>query len=553
MNSLQISDKKTREALDAKLSQLQKNQHIQEARKEANRLGIVFVSLSGKIIPTTAVDLIPEKTARKHRVIVFHKDRTGIKIAVINKDDPQVLEIIENLKHTFNLPVEIQLTTDDDLEKALETYKFVHKIAAEGIVKLDPKIIESLTEEITDYREITTRANTASISEFLNLIFAAALKINASDIHFQPEESAITLRLRIDGVLHHILDLAPAHFSQIKKRIKLLARLKINIENQPQEGSFSIKVKNEQIDMRVSAIPSNFGETITIRVLNPGRIALEFEALGLNEMARAIIEREIKKPNGMIITTGPTGSGKTTTLYTILKKLNQEGTQIITLEDPIEYKLPGIVQMQVTARMGFAQGLKAILRQDPDIIMVGEIRELETADTAVNAALTGHLVLSTVHTNNAAGAIPRFSALGVKSFLLAPSLNLIIGQRLVRRVCPKCSIPFELNAAVLEKARTELKKLPLEYQKTINFDQLTFYQGHSCAYCNGLGYKGRIGIYELLPIDDALAALIQEGKATESAINAYALSKGMITMAQDGLLKALNGLTTVEEVLRVTE
>jgi type II secretory ATPase GspE/PulE/Tfp pilus assembly ATPase PilB-like protein len=287
--------------------------------------------------------------------------------------------------------------------------------------------------------------------------------------------------------------------------------------------------------------------------LNPGRIALEFEALGLNEMARAIIEREIKKPNGMIITTGPTGSGKTTTLYTILKKLNQEGTQIITLEDPIEYKLPGIVQMQVTARMGFAQGLKAILRQDPDIIMVGEIRELETADTAVNAALTGHLVLSTVHTNNAAGAIPRFSALGVKPFLLAPSLNLIIGQRLVRRVCPKCSIPFELNASVLEKARAELLKLPVEYQKTINFDQLTFYQGHSCSNCNGLGYKGRIGIYELLPIDNAVAALIQEGKATESAISSYAASIGMITMAQDGLLKALNGLTTVEEVLRVTE
>ncbi|HQA63836.1 MAG TPA: GspE/PulE family protein, partial [bacterium] len=326
--------------------------------------------------------------------------------------------------------------------------------------------------------------------------------------------------------------------------------------DRPQDGRFSVFLTNDRIDLRVSALPTAFGESIVIRLLMSSAVNLSFDDLGLRGGAFQILEREIQRPNGMIVTTGPTGSGKTTTLYAILKKLNKPETKIITIEDPIEYELKGINQSQVNKDYTFAKGLRSIVRQDPDIIMVGEIRDLDTAEIAIQAALTGHLVLSTIHTNDAFGAIPRFLSMGAKPFLLAPALNVAIGQRLVRRVCDKCKTEIELSAEFKERVSKLLSELPNKpeyepYKKDI--EQLKFYQGAGCENCQGLGYKGRIGIYEIMPIDGEIENKITKGDLSEYEIKALAKEKGVVTMAQDGLLKALDGITSVEEVFRVSE
>ena len=552
-NRPQISDPKIEQALTLKLRSLDRARVIENAKKRAAMLGVEFVDLVSKTIPTTTASIIPEHTAREFEIVPYLKDKIALKLAALNPENEKVRKLASELENRNHVKTTIALTTKDGLEEAWKTYKFIRSEESAGVISLDENAIKELTIEILDYREIVAKLPGASISEALHILLASALKINSSDIHLQPEENKISVRFRIDGVLHNVLDLDFEKFNQIKKRIKLVSRLKLNVEKEPQDGSFSISLGEDSIDLRVSTLPSQYGESIVIRILNPNSVVLKFSELGINEHALPVLEREIKKPNGMIITTGPTGSGKTTTLYTILQTLNKKQSQIITLEDPIEYRLQNIVQTEVGAKTGFASGLRAILRQDPDIIMVGEIRDLETAETAINAALTGHLVISTLHTNSASAAIPRFLAMGIKPFLLAPSLNLIIGQRLVRRVCENCKVPFAVNPHLLDRAKEELALLPKDLKASIDFDHLTFFQGHSCKKCHGLGFKGRIGIYEFLPVDKKIASLIHSGDISENKIADYARLSGMITMAQDGLLKALRGITTVEEVFRVAE
>jgi type II secretory ATPase GspE/PulE/Tfp pilus assembly ATPase PilB-like protein len=327
----------------------------------------------------------------------------------------------------------------------------------------------------------------------------------------------------------------------------------------PQDGRITVYLAEEKIDIRVSFLPTSFGESVVMRLLRPKTIALEFDNLGVRGKALKELTREVDRPNGMIITTGPTGSGKTTTLYSILKKLNTPDVKIITLEDPVEYKLTGINQSQIEHDKGydFAKGLRAILRQDPDVVMVGEIRDLETADIAIQAALTGHLVVSTIHTNSAAGAIPRFISMGVKPFLLAPALNAVIGQRLVRRLCPDCKQPVELDPAVLAEVTQELSTIPESSGEKVDVKGIKFFAPptgqNTCKTCTGLGYKGRIGIYEIFPMTKEVEQLILSGNVSEYAIQELVVKQGMITMAQDGLLKAADGLTSVDEVLRAAE
>ncbi|MBI4359861.1 MAG: type II/IV secretion system protein [Candidatus Jacksonbacteria bacterium] len=549
----QISDTTTEQALSSKLRAIDRARASEGAKTSAAKLGVEFIDLVSKTIPTTTAAIIPETIARSAKAVAYYKDKTALKLAALEPSSARVKELADDLTARHHLKVSVNLATEEGLESAFKTYQFIRPEEASGIVRLDENAIHKLTVEILDYREITEKVPGASISDAVNLLLASALKINASDIHLQPESAAISVRFRIDGVLHHVLDLQKEKFSQIKKRIKLISHLKLNVEKEPQDGSFSIKIGGNSIDLRVATLPSHFGESIVIRILNPQGVVLSFPELGVNEYALPIFAREIKKPNGMIITTGPTGSGKTTTLYTILNTLNEGDRQIITLEDPIEYKIPGIVQTQVDSKMGFATGLRAILRQDPDIIMVGEIRDLETAETAINAALTGHLVISTLHTNSAPAAIPRFLAMGVKPFLLAPSLNLVIGQRLVRRICEYCKVPFSVSDNLLTQAKTELSRLPKNILGGVDLNALVFYQGHSCKKCHGLGFKGRVGVYEFFPIDEKLAATIGSGNVSSDALAKYAESTGMITMVQDGLLKAIRGITTIEEVFRVAK
>ncbi|MDZ4229765.1 MAG: GspE/PulE family protein, partial [Candidatus Veblenbacteria bacterium] len=330
---------------------------------------------------------------------------------------------------------------------------------------------------------------------------------------------------------------------QITSRLKLLSKLKINITTEPQDGRFTIHLSNDTVEVRVSTIPTAYGESVVMRLLRSSATGLQFDDLGLTGQAYEDLKREIKRPNGMIMTTGPTGSGKTTTLYAILNNLNRPEIKIITLEDPIEYKLKGVNQSQVDHAKGydFARGLKAVLRQDPDVVMVGEIRDFETADVAINAALTGHLVLSTFHTNSAAGAIPRFLAMGAKAFLLAPALNCVVGQRLVRRICPDCKEEDKLDSATTERIKKLLSGITPKSEVKVNPTKLSFHRGNGCAKCGHLGYRGRVGIYEIMNMNPEVEKIIFANKASEAELQEIAVKNGMVTMVQDGLLKALQG------------
>jgi type II secretory ATPase GspE/PulE/Tfp pilus assembly ATPase PilB-like protein len=354
-------------------------------------------------------------------------------------------------------------------------------------------------------------------------------------------------------MLQEVAVLPHEAWKKIIARIKLISGLKINVTDRPQDGRFTIFLKTGDTDVRVSTIPTTWGESVVMRILKPNVINVEFESLGYRPVAAAKLLKEIEKPHGMIMTTGPTGSGKTTTLYAILRKLNTPNVKIITLEDPIEYKLEGINQSQIdhSKKYTFAGGLRSMLRQDPDIVMVGEIRDLETAEVAINAALTGHLMLSTLHTNDASGALPRFISMGVKPFLLAPSLNAIIGQRLVRKVCEHCKEKATLSVEDLELVKKIAADIPAASGENIPPEsEWTFYQGKGCEVCNGTGYKGRLGIFEILLMNDALKSALSES-ISEYQVRQLAREQGMTTLLQDGILKVLDGITTVEEVKRV--
>lgn len=380
------------------------------------------------------------------------------------------------------------------------------------------------------------------ITQSMELILGGSLNLSASDIHFEPEKEKTKIRLRIDGILQDITAINKQTYDVLLPRIKLLSELKLNISDRPQDGRFSVDINGSPIEIRSSTLPSQEGEAAVLRILNPKNL-VAMETLGLRKDFREIIKREIKKPNGMIIVTGPTGSGKTTTLYAFLKEIQSQEIKIITIEDPIEYHLEGISQTQVQPQKGydFVTGLKSIVRQDPDVILVGEIRDLETANIALQAALTGHLVFTTLHTNDAAGTVARLINLGVEPSNIGPAVNMAIAQRLVRKVCEKCGKLENPTAEELAKLKQTLKKLP----KNIKIPH-----AKGCKYCNATGYKGRMGIYEGFLIDDEAEKFIIK-KPSTAALKEMAAKKGMVTIKQDGFIKILDGITTIEEVKRV--
>jgi type II secretory ATPase GspE/PulE/Tfp pilus assembly ATPase PilB-like protein len=388
------------------------------------------------------------------------------------------------------------------------------------------------------------------------MIIAGAMQAGSSDIHIEAEEYDIVVRYRIDGILQSVATLKKELWPRIISRVKSIAKLKINIEDIPQDGRITVFLgKGQEMDIRVSTLPSAYGESIVMRLLMSSLTGFNFDDLGIRGRAFEQLKRETERPNGMIITTGPTGSGKSTTLYAILSKLNEPGVKIITLEDPIEIKIKGITQSQIdhSKDYTFVSGLRSILRQDPDIVMVGEIRDIETAEISIQAALTGHLVLSTIHTNDAAGAIPRFLSMGVKPFLLAPALNAVVGQRLVRRICQACKVEDKLDDTTMARVKDILSQIPENSGFKADLKKLKFYKGAGCEECNGLGFKGRIGIYEVFTMNPDVEKLILSGSASEYQMRDVAVKHGMITMVQDGLLKALDGITSVEEVFSAAE
>lgn len=522
--------------------------------KEAAGFGLPYINLYGFPISPEAISLIEEGEARRLKTVCFHYDGRNMRLGTAEPANNQVEELFKKLNEKYHTEGKIYLISSFSLNYALKLYRTIPKIT-EHIkgVKISEEDLEKYSEEFSSFRGLQEKINGAQISDTITIIMAAAIKSGSSDMHIEAEEKEIKVRLRIDGVLHDIAILDKQFWQKIISRLKGLAGVKININDKPQDGRISIYTKKERIDIRVSFLPTNYGESVVMRLLRSSTVGLAFEDLGIRDKAFNQLKKEVERPNGMIVTTGPTGSGKTTTLYAILKKLNSPETKIITVEDPIEYQLGGINQSQTNKDYTFAKALRSIVRQDPDIIMVGEIRDLETAEVAIQAALTGHLVLSTIHTNDAAGAIPRFLSMGAKSFLLAPAINAIIGQRLVRRLCQKCKQPVEIDEETLKRVKGILEKLPAEDKKEIDFNNLKFYQSAGCPVCQEIGYKGRIGIYEILIMNKEIEKLILSGQLSEYDIREIAVKNGMVTMVQDGILKALDGITSIEEVFRVAE
>ncbi len=546
------------ESAPTKFRQKQRELKIKQierlTKQQADSQGMLYINLFTFPISPEALVLINEKEARRLSVVCFYYDGKILRLGALNPRDQDVLTLADELAKKYFTEKQIYLVSENSLNYALDIYKTIPKpreiIRGIKITKAD---LDKYSEKFTSFRDLQEQINQAQTTEIVTMIMSAAVKSNSSDIHIEAEENEIKVRFRIDGVLHDVATLGRETWGKIISRMKLLAGVKINVIDKPQDGRLSIYLKDDRIDIRASFLPTAFGESVVMRLLRSSAVGLEFEDLGIRGRAFERLKREIERPNGMIITTGPTGSGKTTTLYAVLKKLNNPETKIITIEDPIEYQLKGVNQSQTTNNYTFAQGLRSIVRQDPDIIMVGEIRDLETAEIAIQAALTGHLVLSTIHTNDAAGTVPRFLSMGTKPFLLAPALNAMIGQRLVRKICPRCKKESKLSKDIIGRVKELLEELPEYDEKKIDPAELKFYHGTGCDFCQGIGYKGRIGIYEVMTMNADIEKLILSGQVSEYDMRDNAAKNGMITMAQDGLLKAIDGITSIEEVFRVSE
>lgn len=546
------------EGAQAKFSRRQSEIKTKEIERITNQKavssGLPYINLAGFPISPEALSLIKEDEAKELAAVCFYYDGKNLRLASSRPESGEAQAKLKELEEKYYCRGVLYLASEHSINYAFDLYKSIPKIR-EFIrgVNITEEDLNKYSESFSSFKDLQGQINNAQITEVVIMIMAAAIKSNSSDVHIEGEEKDIKVRFRIDGILHDAAVLDKELWKKIISRLKVLAGVKINISDKPQDGRMSIYTKAEQIDIRVSFLPTNFGESVVMRILRGSAVGLSFEDLGISARAFSELRKQIERPNGMIITTGPTGSGKTTTLYAILKKLNDPETKIITIEDPVEYQLPGINQSQTSERYTFAQGLRSIVRQDPDIIMVGEIRDLETAEIAIQAALTGHLVVSTIHTNDAAGTVPRFLSMGVKPFLIAPAINAMIGQRLVRRICERCKTDDKPDSELIKRAKNLLEKLPAEEKKEVDFDNLRFFKGAGCSYCQSIGFKGRVGIYEIMTMNPEVEKLILTGNVSEYDMRNNAAKNGMVTMVQDGLLKALAGATSLDEVFRVAE
>jgi type II secretory ATPase GspE/PulE/Tfp pilus assembly ATPase PilB-like protein len=542
-----------------KVQTLYKQEEEELAQLLSQRYGIPYIDLSAVPINTDALRLINEKEARENKVAAFGILGKKVQVAVFAPKRDETKAIIKALEDKNYIVTEFMASTAS-LDKAWDRYKdlsFAFETKA-GSLDISSEEIESFigkVQTVADINKLIEEAlslkKTYRTSKLLAIIAAGALSTKASDIHIEPEEEYAGIRYRLDGVLIPIIKFDKESYGQLLSRIKLLSGLKLNIKETAQDGRFSIKIYQDDIEIRTSVLPGAYGESIVMRILNPKSIMVSMEDLGIPEKLLKILQHEIGRPNGMILTTGPTGSGKTTSLYSFLRKVHSPEIKIITIEDPIEYHLPGIVQTQVDAKKGytFASGLRSALRQDPDVIMVGEIRDEETAEIAINAALTGHLVFSTLHTNNAAGAFPRLMDLGINPKVITSSITLALAQRLVRKLCQECKKEIPLPE--------DRRKIVEEILASIPEDQkykgdIHVYQGTGCAACNGTGFKGRIGIYEAIRTDQAVEQIILDNPS-EREIRKAARAQGILTMAQDGIVKSLTGVTSLDELERVVD
>ncbi|OGH16627.1 MAG: hypothetical protein A3C30_04325 [Candidatus Levybacteria bacterium RIFCSPHIGHO2_02_FULL_40_18] len=502
----------------------------------ANFLHIPFIVLSKLSIPENIFHIIPEKTARRNKVIPFALDQDGLRLAMV---DPTNVELQNVIGKKAGFRVIPYLATERDIESVLKIYKKALQVTFEEL--LHKELGETDPSKLSDE---------APIEKIVTLLIEFAYQDKASDIHIEPQEKESLIRFRIDGILHDVLLLPKNFHDRIISRIKILSRLRTDEHLSAQDGKMRVKLEEEDLDIRVSILPITDGEKAVLRLLAARYRQFSLIDLGMNEEELKKVTSAYNKSYGMVLSTGPTGSGKTTTIYAILKILNTREKNITTIEDPIEYRIMGVNQIQANPKtnLTFANGLRSILRQDPNVVFVGEIRDNETAGIAVNAALTGHLVLSTLHTNDAATSLPRLIDMGVEPFLVASTVNVIIAQRLVRKICEMCKAPYKISTSEL------IKNLPKE-MVTKHFGEkieVEFFKGQGCKICHSTGYSGRIGIFEVLEVTKDIRKLITE-KSDSDVIEQKAISEGMVTMLEDGLDKTTRGVTTIEEVLRVTK
>jgi len=552
-----LNDDKNKEQIDS----MRKSEAEDLAKLLSQKYNLPYLDLSRMTIDIDALKILEEKEAREGKLAVFQKAGQKLQVAIESPNPETTQRTLSNLQEK-GYKINTFLVSEQSLSRAWKRYSEVpeYEETQRGVIDVSSEKLDEFLKQTSTIEELKNLFASSSatqknrkISEVLEIILAGALSADASDVHIEPQEAQVRLRFRLDGVLHDILLFDYKIYNLILSRIKLVSGLKLNVRNQAQDGRFSIKVKEEEIAVRTSVIPEAYGESIVLRILNPKSIAISFEELGIDKNLMNILEKELSKPNGMILTTGPTGSGKTTTLYAFLRKIYTPETKIITLEDPVEYHLPNIVQTQVEESIGysFSAGLRSILRQDPDIIMVGEIRDLETAKTAINSALTGHLVLSTLHTNNAAGTIPRLIDLGVNPTSIAPAVNISMAQRLVRKLCDKCKEKQPASENESAAVKKVIETFPPNKQRP-DTQEIFIWKAKGCKFCNNLGYKGRIGVYEAILIDEEVEPLILLNP-TETEILKKSEKQGILNMKQDGILKVLNGTTSLDELQRVIE
>ena len=528
-------------------------------RMYAYILGIPFVDLSKEAVPIEILQVVPELIAKKYNIVSFQKSGSDLKVAMLNPEDLQTIDFIKKKTGLRIIPC---LTTRESIQTALRQYERSLKAEFGDILTDDIKDESKEQEE-----NLEAVAAGLPIIRIVDTLLKHAILESASDIHIEPEEKEVHVRYRIDGVLHEAMTLPKDVAQGIVARIKVLSNLKLDEHRLPQDGRFKIEKEEYKIAFRVSILPVFDGEKIVMRLLDESSKGLTLEKMGLHPHALEVVQREINKPNGMILVTGPTGSGKTTTLYTVMDILNTPEVNVSTVEDPVEYRMPRVNQPQFQPKIGmtFAAALRSLLRQDPDIIMVGEIRDQETLEIAMHAAMTGHLVLSTLHTNSAAATLPRMLDMGAEPFLIASTVNVIIAQRLVRRLCVECRKEYKLDKKEIDSLSKSydidevlswLQKDPsgkkyLREAKT--WEEVVLYKAAGCDQCGGEGYRGRQGIYEVLEMDTNVRKLVTEAGTTKEMIDAEAKKSGMATMVEDGFLKIIQGITSLEEVMRVTK
>lgn len=572
----------TKSAINSVLSRLDQDRF--NYNKNTPGEEVPDVDLSATKIPKDIIELLPQETAQKYKIVVFErKDDGTLKIGMVNPSDAQTKEIVDYIAKENNVTFEKYKISDSDYSQAMTAYEnpvvsppsnkegpinnnqsntnqnlpdsdsitLPDKEARRNALATayssgDTNLDMSLPDGVKDKSDIEKYIQSGNVPMLVAAIMKLASNMHASDIHIEAQKTSVLVRYRVDGQLHDIVEIPNTLQKAIVARVKILAKLKIDETRIPQDGRFDLVVSKHEIDVRVSIMPTVFGEKVVLRLLDKNAGLFKIESLGITGDNYTRFVRAIEKPYGVLMVTGPTGAGKSTTLYAAINHLKKNTINIVTLEDPIEYEIQGINQIQVKPNIGFtfAEGLGAVLRQDPNIIMVGEIRDAETANLVTHASLTGHLVLTTLHTNDASGAMPRLVNMGVEPFLISSSMNAIVGQRLVRKICSKCRVQVQVPQSVASQVQKELADAGIN-------TPVKFYQGKGCASCGGSGYEGRTGIYEVIEVDSGMEQLIIS-RAPANKIKEYAVSKGMYPMRIDGFQKVIKGITTVDEVMRAT-